>query len=246
VSVHLARRIVSLGCAAAVALAGCGGAASPSSATPSAPAASASEPAASPSETASILEDAGLETNLTPGRYTSRVFAPTLTIELGDGWLRRDTGDSRKLDLRHGAGGRDDLTFIAGIDFMQCGTAAVVEKPNAAAIIEALTTSTLLTVSDPVDVTVGDRTARMIRLTGGDPIPDADLMRSNEFGCVLTVGPEAFPAEGLWIMATTAQTVQHVVLDIDGTTVLIAAKSADDVNAWWDAVIDVLKTTTLG
>lgn len=247
------RSLAALGCASVVALAGCGtgdgrspqapaasAGGSPSPTTTSSPA--ASSPAASPA----LLEDAGIETPLAPGRYASRLFRPTLTLQLDDGWLRRDAIDSRKVDLRHGQDGRDDITFISGIDFLQCGKEAVVSKPDANDILEALATSSLLKVSEPVDVKVGQRTAAMVRLTGGDPIPDADLLRSNEFGCVMTVGPKAFPAEGFWLMATTAETFQLVILDVDGTTVLIRAKSAIDTNLWWDSVIKVLATTTLG
>jgi len=242
------RLLAALGCAAAVGLAGCGAGGVPSSQAPAAtaPASPASTLGSSPPGSAAILEDAGLETPLTPGMYTSRLFKPKVKLELGDGWLRRDAGDSRKLDIRHGQDGQDDITFVAGIDYLQCGKTAVIPKPDAQDILEALATSSLLKVSEPVDVKVGDRTAGMVRLTGGYPIPDADLMRSNEFGCVMTVGAKAFPAEGLWIMATTAETLQFVILDVDGTTVVIRAKSAIDMNAWWDAVLKVLAMTTLG
>ena len=245
-----ARRLLgALGCATAVALAGCGTGEVRSPQAPGPTAASstvvASASASSPSASAAILEDAGLETPLTPGPYTSRLFKPTVNLELGDGWFRRDGGDSRRLDIRHGQDGRDDITFIAGIDYLQCGKAAAVSKPDAQSIVQALTGSSLINVSEPVAVKVGDRTASMVRLTGGDPIPDADILRSNEFGCVMTIGANAFPAEGFWIMATKAETSQLVILDVEGTTVIIRAKSAADVTSWWDTVLNVLTTTTL-
>ena len=241
------RSVAALGFAAAVVLAGCSAAGgSPRASTPGAVVSPSPTTESSAAPSPLILEDAGLEAALAPGLYTSRLFKPTVTIELGDGWLRRDTDDTRKLDIRHGVDGQDDLTFISGIDFLQCGKAAVISKPNADDILEALATASLLTVTEPVDVKIGDRTAGMVRLTGGDPIPDADLLRAHEFGCVMTVGAEPFPAEGLWIMATTAQTVQLVILDVDGTTVLIRAASAGNVNDWWDSVVSVLATTTLG
>jgi hypothetical protein len=242
------RSIVALGCAAVIALGGCAAGDGRSSQPPAVSAVVSASPAdvASPAASPVILEDAGLETPLAPGLYTSRLFKPTVRLELGDGWLRRDADDSRRLDIRHGQDGRDDITFVSGIDYLQCGKAAVISKPDSNDILEALATSSLLKVTEPLDVKVGDRTAAMVRLTGGNPIPDADLMRSNEFGCVMTVGAKAFPAEGFWILATTAATMQLVILDVDGTTVLIRAMSADDMDAWWDAVLDVLAKATLG
>jgi len=196
---------------------------------------------------ARIIEDAGLETPLVAGVYTSRLFKPALTLKLGEGWLRRNAGSARTLDLRRAPDGAAAVTFISGIDFLQCGTDPVVAKPNARVIVDAIRSSRKLTSTAPVIVSVGSRPGVEIRTAGGgEPVPEADFMKSNEYGCVLTIGDEPFPAEALWVMVTPDVARQFVAVDVDETTVLIRGLAVNDTEAHFNLVLDLLADTSLG
>ena len=249
VSGEAGRGLGSLSLLLIVAVAACAGTGAP--ATPTAAPLPTTTPVATAGPTASaaplIIEDAGLETLMVPGTYTSRLFKPALQIELGEGWFRRDAGNDRTLNLRRGLDGSADLTFISIVDFLQCGTGAVVTKPDARTIVDAIAGSAALSASDPAQVPVGDLTGLEVRLAGsGDPVPEADFAKSTKYGCVMTRGEEPFPAEGAWLMATRDLVMQLVAVDIAGTTVLIRARSVSETDAHFDLVLEVLAHTSLG
>jgi hypothetical protein len=240
---------VSLALMLVLAVAGCSSsAAQPTTtvtATPLATAPVTAAPAASAG--ARVIEDAGLETPLAAGVYTSRLFKPALSLKLGEGWFRRDAGSARTLDLRRGPDGAADVTFMSGIDFLQCGTAPVVTKPNARTIVDAIRSSRKLTSTAPVNVSVGSRPGIEIRIAGGgEPVPEADFMKSNEYGCVLTIGDEPFPAEALWVMVMPDDARQLVAVDVGETTVLIRGLAVNETEAHFNLVLDLLADASLG
>jgi len=231
------------------AVAGCSNpAAQPTTTVTSVPLATVPVTAAPAASTgARVIEDAGLETPLVAGVYTSRLFKPALTLKLGDGWFRRDSGSARTLDLRRAPEGAAGVTFISGIDFLQCGTDPVVAKPNARTIVDAIRSSKKLTSSDPVAVPVGALSGLEIRIAGGgDPVPEDDLFKSNEYGCVLTIGEEPFPAEALWVMVTPDITRQFVAVDVGETTVLIRGLAVSGTDSHFALVLDLLADASLG
>ena len=194
-----------------------------------------------------VIEDAGLETPMAAGVYTSRLFKPALSLKLGEGWFRRDAGSARTLDLRRAPDGAAAVTFISGIDFLQCGTDPVVTKPNARTIVDAIRSSRKLTSTAPVAVPVGALSGLEIRIAGGgDPVPEADFMKSDEYGCVLTIGDEPFPAEALWVMVTPDVARQFVAVDVGETTVLIRGLAVNDTEAHFNLVLDLLADASLG
>jgi hypothetical protein len=87
----------------------------------------------------------------------------------------------------------------------------------------------------------------MIRLKGGgEPVPEEDFGRSNEFGCIITIGDAPFPADGGWVTMLRADVMQIVVLDVGDKTVLIRARPAADPEGFFDLVVEFLQTTSLG
>jgi len=238
--------------ATVVAIGGCTTTGAPDSSMPAAnPSAPKSAEPSAPASTAPdgpfIIEDAGLESIMPAGTYTSRLFDPALTLELGDGWFRRDPNGERALNLRRGPDGEDDLTFISGMDFLQCGTGPVVEDPDAQTIVDAIAASDMLDVDQIGDVPVGDRTGLGVRLAGGgEPVSEDDFGRSNEFGCIISIGDEAFPADSLWVMAMPDSAMQLVFVDVDGTTVAIRGRASVDRDAMAELMLEVLESVALG
>ena len=194
-----------------------------------------------------VIEDAGLETPMAAGVYTSRLFKPALSLKLGEGWFRRDAGSARTLDLRRGPDGAADVTFMSGIDFLQCGTDPVVAKPNSRTIVDAIRASKKLTSTAPVAVPVGTLSGFEIRIAGGgEPVPEADFAKSNEYGCVLTLGDAPFPAEALWVMVTPDVARQFVGVDVGETTVLVRGLAVNDAEAHFNLVVNLLAGASLG
>ena len=203
---------------------------------------------APPTPAITILEDAGLEVDLTPGTYTSRVFEPTIVFNLGQGWFRRDDVRAREFNLRRAPDGADVLQLNSGTDFLQCGGGDVVVDPSAAAIVEAITTSEPLHVSASTPVPVGDRTGAAIRLIGdGEPLTDDDRFGSApEYGCVLTSGDEPWPAEAGWTFLSRDTALQLVIFDVEGVPVIVrAVADADRRDAHYDLVLGLLGTMQL-
>lgn len=240
--------------AGALALAGCSTGAPTGAATGGPPATTSSTPVPptlAPTEAAVlILEDAGLETPMTPGTYTSRLFEPTLTIELGEGWFRRDAGDARKLNIRRGTDGGEDLTFFSGIDFIQCGDGEVVKPLDASTAVDLIFGMPELNATQPEEVRLGNAVGTEVRLPGGgegsfdDPIDD--LL---ENGCVITQGDEPFPADGGWVIMLGSSVEQYVFVETPGGPVVIRARADDsttDVDALWDYMREVIGTVQLG
>jgi hypothetical protein len=232
----------------AAAVAGCSSSGAQSSAPPTSPA-TAAPVSDAPATTAGarVIEDAGLETPMVAGVYTSRLFKPALTLKLGEGWFRREAGSARTVDRRRAPDGAAAVPFISRIDFLQCGTARVVAKPNARAIVDAIRSSKKLTSTAPVAVPVGSLSGFEIRIAGGgDPVPEAEFMKSNEYGCVLTIGDQPFPAEALWVMVTPDVVRQFVAVDVGQTTVLVRGLAVTETEAHFDLVLQLLANASLG
>lgn len=242
---RLHRALPALALVMSLALAGCAGSGAP--AAPTAVATAIASPAPSTATGPFIIEDGGIETPLVAGTYTSRLFTPALEFELGEGWFRRDPNTDRVLNLRRAPDGAEDITFISGLDYLQCGSGEVVKKPNAAAIVAAIAGSDKLDATEPVDVTVGGRPAHAIRLNGGgDPVPEESFGITYEFGCVISVGDDPFPAESFWLALTPEVVAQLIFLDVDGTTVAIRGRSDKDPDTFFDLVLDVAEHAKLG
>ena len=200
---------------------------------------------------AMILEDAGLETPMAAGTYTSRLFEPTLTIELDDSWFRRDAGDARRLNIRRGSDGGEDLTFISGIDFIQCGNGDVVEAPpDASTVVDMLFGMPKLHATQPAEVQVGDRVGTEIRIPGdGEGSFDDPMEAWLKNGCIISIGEVSFPGDSGWVAEFGSSVEQLVFLDVDGTVVMIRARAGDsttDVEALWDYMREVIGTVQLG
>ena len=213
------------------------------------PTASAS-PAPTATPSAKVIEDAGVETTLAAGTYASRLFRPALTLVLGEGWYRRDANGDKALNLRRAQDQGEDVTFISGVDYLQCGKSKTVAAPDVSTIVAGLTGSPMLKASEPVDVPFGERTGIAIALSGGgEPIPEADFMTSNEFGCILSQGAESWPAESLWLMATREIAMHLVLVDVDGTAVIVRTRPGDttsDRDALYKQTLQVLADSTIG
>ena len=194
-----------------------------------------------------ILEDAGREAELAPGRYTSRVFAPVITIELGTGWFRRDAIGQVGFNLRTGPNGDRDVTFISGADFLQCEDGPLVTKPPAAAIVEAITASPKLTVASRREVSVADLTGTELRLVA-DPKAqrdDNDLDSWLPLGCVVSIGDAAFPTESWWIPVLADMNVQLIVVEVHGRPLMIRGSPSSIVDEHYDAVLDIVARMSL-
>jgi len=237
-------------------LVGCSSSVTPGSTASSvAPAQSAAPTAsASPASTATpsemAIEDAGVETTLPAGTYASRLFRPALTLVLGEGWYRRDANGDRNLNLRRTQDQGEDMTFISAIDYLQCGKADTVAAPDVSKIVAGLTGSPVLKASEPVEVPFGDRTGLAIVLTGdGEPIPEADFERLNEFGCILSRGADPWPAESFWLVATREVAMHLVLVDVDGTAVIVRTRPGDttsDRDALYEQTLQVLADSRIG
>ena len=236
----------SLSLAACLVLAACSGGtvgapAGAATSTPT-PAAATSSPAAP-----IVIEDAGVDTDLAAGTYSSRLFKPALTMELGTGWYRTDANTDRQIRLRYVPGEAGDMTILGGIDYLQCGTSAVIDHPNAQAIIDALASATTLKVERLDPVAIGARSGSVIRLAGGgDAVPQEPLADWVKYGCVLTQGAEPFPAEAGWTPLLKDTTAQLVVVDVGDMTVLIRARPTNDAEAIYRAVLEVVRSMSLG
>jgi hypothetical protein len=224
---HLRHGIAAAGCLLLVA--GCataGASAPPPSAVPA-----ATQPAAtlapSPTAATTTLEDAGVQSALPPGTYTSRVFKPAIDFTLSSAvqWSRWDDTQASTFNLRVGPPtsqiGR--ITLVHGPDFAQCGTGAVMPKPTAKALADAVAAASVLKPEAPTPVTVGGHAGWSIHLPGGGAaVPqDAPIEQWLKYGCVLSVGDVAFPAESLWIILSPDKERTVVFVDLDGSTLSI-------------------------
>lgn len=203
-----------------------------------------------PGESALILEDAGLETLMPAGTYTSRLFEPPLTLELDGTWFRRDAGSERVLNIRRGEDGGEDLTFISGIDFIECGESGVVEPSDASTVVDLIFGMPKLEATQPAEVQVGTVTGTEVRLSPtGKPLPGDAWDHIQDFGCVISLGDVAYPSDSGWVPLTRDMTTQLVFLDVAGKVVMIRARPDDgtgDVEALWDYMREVIGTVQLG
>jgi hypothetical protein len=256
--VHLrARRATTCALAGVLALAGCSTGAPSAAPTAGAPATTtkpatqAPPSAAPPTESGpTILEDAGLETPLTPGTYTSRVFEPAVTLELGEGWFRRDDIRDRTFNLRRGSDGGEMLSFISGIDFIQCGKGDVIEPQDASTVVDEIVAMDKLHATQPAQIEVGDMLGTMIRLPGtGAPLPEDAFDHLLDFGCVISIGDVPFPGDSGWVTLTRDTVTQLVFVEVGNETVLIRTSPDDgttDIDGLWDLMTDVINSTHLG
>lgn len=235
-------------------VAGCS-TAPPSTALPGGPASAAPTTAAvttpEPLVTAAavmVLEDAGLETPMAAGTYTSRLFEPTLTLELDSSWFRRDAGDARKFNIRRGPNGEEDLTFFSGIDFVQCGDSDVVEAPpDSSTVVDLIIGMPKLNTTQPEEVHVGDLLGTEIRLLGGGDGSLDDFEGYLAHGCVLSFGEVPFPGDSSWLVDLDSSEEQLVFVDVDDTVVVIRARhGSGDVEALWDYMREVIGTVQFG
>jgi hypothetical protein len=197
-----------------------------------------------------VLEDAGLETPMQAGTYTSRLFEPTLTLELDGSWFRRDAGDARKFNIRRGTDGGEDLTFFSGIDFIQCGDGDVIEQPDGSTAVDLIFGMPNLNTTQPEEVPVGDMVGTEIRLPGGgagsfdDPVED--WLKN---GCVISQGDVPFPGDSGWLVMLGSSVEQYVFVETDSGPVMIRARADDsttDVEALWDYMREVIGTVQTG
>jgi hypothetical protein len=189
-------------------------------------------------ETAAILEDAGLEVELAPGTYTSRVFAPHITFELGSGWMRRDSTQERSFRLI--ATTEAWVLVVSEIDFAQCG-ATLLEHPDAAGTAALVAGATILSPALSTSA-FGDRSAQIIDLPGTGASPGEAIDPAN--GCVLTGGDAPWPAEGGWIVLNPDMAAHLAVTDAGDETVVFNARSGRaDLAAMITSVDPVLATT---
>ena len=197
-----------------------------------------------------VLEDAGLETPMQAGTYTSRLFEPTITIELDGSWFRRDAGDARKFNIRRGSDGGEDLTFFSGIDFIECGNSGVVEQPpDASTVVDMIFGMRKLNTTQPAEVELGNVVGTEIRLLGGgdgsfdDPIEDWP-----KNGCVISQGEVPFPGDSGWLVMLDSSVEQYFFVETDGGPVMIRARADDsttDVEALWDYMREVIGTVEI-
>jgi hypothetical protein len=194
-----------------------------------------------------VIEDAGVETDLAAGTYASRLFRPVLTMQLGTGWYRKDPNTDRQLRLRYVPGDAGDMTILGGIDYLQCGTDAVIEHPNAQAIVDALAAATTLKVERLDPVSIGALSGSAVRLAGGgEAVPQDPLADWVKYGCVLTQGAEPFPAEAGWTPLLRDAATQLILVDVGDTTVVVRARPTNDADAIYKAVLEVVGTMSLG
>ena len=200
-----------------------------------------------PTRPAFILEDMGIDVELAPGTYVSRVFQRPITLELGPGWFRRDPIHARGFNLRAGPDGDRDVTFTSGIDFMQCGSGPVVVKPDAATIIKAITSAPRLTIASRRDVPVASGMGTELRLVAepGLELPEA-LEEWPELGCMMANGTAPFPADGAWIGVTADLTMQLIVADDRGTAFIVRGRPSSIVDEHYDAILELVAKMSLG
>lgn len=202
-------------------VAGCG---SPAAPTPSTVVATAAPPAATVAPTPTeagpvVIEDAGVDVALAPGRYVSRVFQPSVELQLPEGWLRRNATHPDALVI--GAAAADVTFAIVHLDFAQCGD-TLLEHPDAAQATDLVAGATLL---DPTlgEATVNGQAVHGIDLPGDGAGSGGDIDPAN--GCILTTGPAPYPAEAGWVVLTTAEAARLAFVDVGGVTLLLIGRS---------------------
>ena len=211
-----------------------GGSASASAAVAPSP----SAPASGSTAARTVLEDAGINVELPPGIYTSRVFRPTIEFRLDGGWQRRDA--TRDAALAIVAADMRWVVTIRQLDFAQCGK-TLIQHPRADAASKLIGAASKLTPRPADAVQLGDRAGLAIDLPGSGPGVGDAIDPAN--GCVLSQGDAPWPAESLWSVLNP-DTAAHIVLVDAGakTLALIVRSSATDLAAASKAMDAVVST----
>ena len=184
-----------------------------------------------------VIEDAGVDVALAPGRYTSRVFQPAVELQRPAGWLRRSA--TRPDGVVIGAA-TEELTFaIANIDFAQCGD-TLVEHPTASEATTLLANAGVLRPKVGRGTVAGHEVA-LVDLPGDGTPGDDQIDPAN--GCILTTGAAPYPAESAWTVLTAADAARVVFLEIDGVTLLVIGRSP---GKGLDAVIEAVDPLIAG
>lgn len=181
--------------------------------------------AASPdaSSGATVLEDAGIDVNLPPGTYTSRVFEPVIEFELEEGWIRSEATEERLFRLRTAV--LTGALAVSHVDFAQCGE-ALLERPRARDVAELIASMSNLSPGDPATLETGDRTAIVVNLPGAGPQePEGGFPNPAKTGCILTAGDEPFPAEGHWAVFGPGLPARVALVDVGDLTIAFTARS---------------------
>jgi hypothetical protein len=197
----------------------------PASAPPTEPLISA--PPSTPAPTtpsAIVIEDAGVDVALAAGTYTSRVFSPHVAFELPDGtWLRSNATTDATLPL--GQPASDVVLTIVRVDFVQCGE-TLLAHPAGAEAAALVASSTPLAGTVVADARVGDRPAHAVDLPGTGTGGGGDIDPAD--GCILTSGPEPFPAEYGWVVVTSDVPARMTFVDVGGRLVLVMGRSTSE------------------
>jgi len=185
-------------------------------------------PAPSPTPaTAIVIEDAGVEVDLTPGTYTSRVFRPTVEFVLPAGWQRRRATSESTINIDRG-----EVTLsIVRVDFVQCGE-TLLSHPDAADAATLIGKTTILAPVAPTTATVGPRQGQQVDLPGTGAEAGGAIDPAN--GCILTAGPEPYPAEYAWVVLTSDLAVRLTFVDVGDDLVMLLGRS---VSLELDAVV---------
>jgi hypothetical protein len=201
----------------------------------------AAEPSASAVAPASVMiwaDVQGEPAHLLPGSYVmTEVPNLSITFTVPDGWYKGNVpfvAWENSSNSSVGFHSPDNLLIDACDPALGMRDPAV--GPTAADFVAALGTMPGLTVSEPLDVTVGGYTGKLIEVTAD---PDAGCTGELElwdFAGIRVPGPGPGAGERLWI------------LDVDGTRLIITARlraeASPDVKPALDGVVESIRIGT--
>jgi glucose/arabinose dehydrogenase len=224
------RRLRSILPAAAigVALAGCAGTSAAPTEQPASP--SATVAPASPSPTPAPTEPFALVSGaLSPGRYTTTLFQPTLAFTLDEGWRGLFPDDDDEVALEGPAGAFVAISRVAKV--VDPTTRSPVDAPDD--LVEWFTTHSLLTAETPQAVTIGGLNGQIVdvKVTDGS---EREIF--------------AFPTGNLRIPADVSCRFHVIPLDGPDLTISVCAPYAGfaETLAMTQPVIDSLEIDTGG
>jgi hypothetical protein len=199
--------------------------AAPVAVAPTASATTSAGPSPSPTAPAAVvIEDAGVDAAFAAGTYTSRVFAPRIMFDLPEvAWLRRNATSEATIPLAQPSS--DVALTIARVDFVQCGE-TLLSHPDAAAAANLVGQGPALAGKAVAAARVADRPGHAIDLAGTGAGAAGAIDPAN--GCILTIGPEPFPAEYGWIVLTSDVRARLTFLDVGGKLILVIGRSTSE------------------